>query len=218
MQQSRLTSQQNIRTHAGAQGYRSDGPGRGNAGSGGCLGVRQIHLDPPDRRAGNHGQHQPVHRYAPGGGHSFQRRLYHREKKWTDDEADAIVRDLVDRQQRYATCNRRLVVALARERQLVLAGHDDTTIEDCIGAAEDGVTIRLSTRCPPGLAAGPPGLLKNRLQRTDGAQSPAHFLLALFGQRCLWLQRIADRIALQLQTSLDAGGQIVAGKGLVQAP
>ncbi|MCB2173980.1 alpha-D-ribose 1-methylphosphonate 5-triphosphate diphosphatase [bacterium] len=68
-------------------------------------------------------------------------RLYHREKKWTDEEADAIVRDLVDRQQRYAICNRRLVVALARERQLVLASHDDTTIEDCIGAAEDGVAI-----------------------------------------------------------------------------
>jgi alpha-D-ribose 1-methylphosphonate 5-triphosphate diphosphatase len=68
-------------------------------------------------------------------------RLYHREKKWTDEEADAIVRDLVDRQQRYAARNRRLVVALARERQLVLASHDDTTIEDCIGAAEDGVAI-----------------------------------------------------------------------------
>ncbi len=68
-------------------------------------------------------------------------RLYHREKKWTDEEADAIVRDLVDRQQRYAICNRCLVVALARERQLVLASHDDTTIEDCIGAAEDGVAI-----------------------------------------------------------------------------
>lgn len=68
-------------------------------------------------------------------------RLYHREKKWTDEEAGAIVRDLVDRQQRYANRNRRLVVALARERQLVLASHDDTTIEDCIGAAEDGVAI-----------------------------------------------------------------------------
>lgn len=68
-------------------------------------------------------------------------RLYHREKKWTDEEADAIIRNLVDRQQRYAGPNRRLVVDLARERQLVLASHDDTTIEDCIGAAEDGVAI-----------------------------------------------------------------------------
>jgi alpha-D-ribose 1-methylphosphonate 5-triphosphate diphosphatase len=68
-------------------------------------------------------------------------RLYHREKKWTDEEADAIIQDLVDCQQRYASRNRRLVVALARERQLVLASHDDTTIEDCIGAAEDGVAI-----------------------------------------------------------------------------
>lgn len=68
-------------------------------------------------------------------------RLYHREKKWTDEEADAIIHDLRSRQQRYATSNRSKALAFARSRNLPVASHDDTTIEDCEQAMSDGVII-----------------------------------------------------------------------------
>jgi alpha-D-ribose 1-methylphosphonate 5-triphosphate diphosphatase len=68
-------------------------------------------------------------------------RLYHREKKWTDEEADNINHQLLARQQRFAGKNRRMVVSFARQRGLPLASHDDTTADDCLESAEDGVTI-----------------------------------------------------------------------------
>jgi alpha-D-ribose 1-methylphosphonate 5-triphosphate diphosphatase len=68
-------------------------------------------------------------------------RLYHREKKWSDQEAANILHELVDRQQQFSVKNRRMVVSFARQRGVPLASHDDTTANDCLESAEAGVTI-----------------------------------------------------------------------------
>ncbi len=68
-------------------------------------------------------------------------RRYHREKKWTDEEAQAVVDDLLEMQSRYSSRNRRLAVEFARRRNIVLASHDDTSAEDCREAAGEGVGI-----------------------------------------------------------------------------
>lgn len=68
-------------------------------------------------------------------------RNFHREKKWTDEEAQAILDDLRDKQNRYADRHRKLAVEFARQQNLPLASHDDTTAADCEQASIDGVCI-----------------------------------------------------------------------------
>lgn len=68
-------------------------------------------------------------------------RRYHREKKWTDEEASTIINELLERQSRHAVRHRELVVQYARQRAIPLASHDDTTVADCEQAAGEGVAI-----------------------------------------------------------------------------
>ena len=68
-------------------------------------------------------------------------RRYHREKKWKEEEALMIIEELLERQSRYAAPHRKLVAQYARQRNIVLASHDDTTVADCEQAAEEGVVI-----------------------------------------------------------------------------
>lgn len=67
--------------------------------------------------------------------------LYHRGKRWTAEEADAVVLERQSMQRQYAAKHRRLAVALAHEHGIPLASHDDTTENDVTVAAEEGIKI-----------------------------------------------------------------------------
>jgi alpha-D-ribose 1-methylphosphonate 5-triphosphate diphosphatase len=77
-------------------------------------------------------------------------RQFNRDKKWTDDEANAIVTKRKADQARHADEHRRSVVALARHYGTVLASHDDTTRQHVSEGLACGVTI---SEFPTSLAA-----------------------------------------------------------------
>ena len=68
-------------------------------------------------------------------------RLYNRDKRWTDDEAEAVVKERQTMQKHYATKHRQLAVSIAREKNIPLASHDDTTEYDVTTAAGEGINI-----------------------------------------------------------------------------
>lgn len=68
-------------------------------------------------------------------------RQFNRDKKWTDDEFNAMVSERRESQARHAAFHRRSVVALAQHHGTVLASHDDTTREHVEEAAEIGIAI-----------------------------------------------------------------------------
>ncbi len=68
-------------------------------------------------------------------------RLYHRDKRWSEEEAAAVLAERQELQGRYGEKHRRLAVAFAKSRKIPLASHDDTTVEDVTLAAEEGIAI-----------------------------------------------------------------------------
>lgn len=68
-------------------------------------------------------------------------RLYHRDKKWTDPEAERIRLGCLDMQRIYGKRNRGIAIQFARNRKIPLASHDDTTAIDAVSAAADGIAI-----------------------------------------------------------------------------
>jgi alpha-D-ribose 1-methylphosphonate 5-triphosphate diphosphatase len=68
-------------------------------------------------------------------------RLYHRDKRWTEHEAAAILAERIDMQILYGEKHRKIAVAFAHERGIPLASHDDTTEDDVTYAAEEGIGI-----------------------------------------------------------------------------
>lgn len=68
-------------------------------------------------------------------------RQYHRDKRWTEQEAAAILAERIDMQGRYGEKHRKIAVAFARARNIPLASHDDTTEDDVIKAAAEGIGI-----------------------------------------------------------------------------
>ena len=68
-------------------------------------------------------------------------RLYHRDKRWTDKEAEAVILERQSMQKQYAAKHRRLAVALAHEHDIPLASHDDTTEQDVTIGAKEGIII-----------------------------------------------------------------------------
>ena len=68
-------------------------------------------------------------------------RLYNRDKRWTDEEAEAVVKERQHMQKNYAVKHRELAVSLAHESNIPLASHDDTTEHDVTTAAEEGINI-----------------------------------------------------------------------------
>jgi alpha-D-ribose 1-methylphosphonate 5-triphosphate diphosphatase len=68
-------------------------------------------------------------------------RLYHKDKKWTDEDARAELDQKIALQQAYSNDNRRKIVEICREREIPMASHDDTTSEHCQEAWRNGITI-----------------------------------------------------------------------------
>ena len=68
-------------------------------------------------------------------------RVFHRDKKWTDEQLHAEVKRRQDNQARVAAPTRRRVLELCRARNLPVASHDDTTEAHVEEAVADGLTI-----------------------------------------------------------------------------
>ncbi len=66
---------------------------------------------------------------------------YHKGENWGQDKLDAILRDRLEDQARYATRHRRAIVDLSRERGLALASHDDATEAHIQESLDDGCVI-----------------------------------------------------------------------------
>lgn len=69
------------------------------------------------------------------------RQYYQGKNHWSDEKAEQMVHLQKALQREHAAVNRRTVVALARERGLPLASHDDTTEENVRSAVDDGMAI-----------------------------------------------------------------------------
>lgn len=68
-------------------------------------------------------------------------RLFHKDKKWTDEEAQAVIDHRAKLQRSHGDKNRENILAVCKERGIPAASHDDTTPEHCAVAREDGITI-----------------------------------------------------------------------------
>jgi alpha-D-ribose 1-methylphosphonate 5-triphosphate diphosphatase len=68
-------------------------------------------------------------------------RTYHQDKKFSDEDLAAIIAARRETQQRCAGPNRRRIIEICRSVDVPLASHDDTTVEDVLEAAAEGVTI-----------------------------------------------------------------------------
>lgn len=68
-------------------------------------------------------------------------RLYHRDKRWTDEQAQQVRLERLELQAKYAAPNRARAIAFAKQRKLTLASHDDTTAADAQESAGDGILI-----------------------------------------------------------------------------
>jgi alpha-D-ribose 1-methylphosphonate 5-triphosphate diphosphatase len=68
-------------------------------------------------------------------------RLYHRDKKWTDEDAQSVIDQKRGLQQTWARDNLKKIVEVCREKNLPVASHDDTTAEHCQKARQKGIAI-----------------------------------------------------------------------------
>jgi alpha-D-ribose 1-methylphosphonate 5-triphosphate diphosphatase len=68
-------------------------------------------------------------------------RTYHRDKKWTDQDAQVVIDRRRRLQNSHAKDNRRKILAVCRDANIPVASHDDTTAEHCLDAWEKGITI-----------------------------------------------------------------------------
>ncbi|CAB3809517.1 alpha-D-ribose 1-methylphosphonate 5-triphosphate diphosphatase [Paraburkholderia fynbosensis] len=69
------------------------------------------------------------------------RKYQERHGKWTDQQADTMLNELTNDQQRYARLHRAEIVARCKARGLPLASHDDTSVEHVLEAAENGIAL-----------------------------------------------------------------------------
>jgi alpha-D-ribose 1-methylphosphonate 5-triphosphate diphosphatase len=68
-------------------------------------------------------------------------RLYHRDKLWSDDEAETIRQEHQQMQERYSAQHRKLAISVAAEKNIPLASHDDTSPADIQTALAEGISI-----------------------------------------------------------------------------
>jgi alpha-D-ribose 1-methylphosphonate 5-triphosphate diphosphatase len=68
-------------------------------------------------------------------------RQYHKGKQWSDNEAQKVIDELKKMQQLHGEKNRQKAISFAKERNITLASHDDTTVQDAKQAAEEGIGI-----------------------------------------------------------------------------
>ncbi len=69
------------------------------------------------------------------------RAAYQDKFRWSDEEFAEKVRELKERQEKYAKKHEKTVISYCQERDIPLASHDDTTPEQVDEAVESGVII-----------------------------------------------------------------------------
>ena len=67
--------------------------------------------------------------------------LYHRDKRWTPEQAAEICAERQQMQNMYAHKNRRLAIEYAKSKNIPIASHDDTSVDDVIEGAGAGIAI-----------------------------------------------------------------------------
>jgi alpha-D-ribose 1-methylphosphonate 5-triphosphate diphosphatase len=68
-------------------------------------------------------------------------RLYNRDKKWSDADAQAVIDHRRRLQETHAESNRSQIMATCRENRIPVASHDDTMASHCQEAWQEGITI-----------------------------------------------------------------------------
>ncbi len=68
-------------------------------------------------------------------------RTFHKDKRWTDEDAQAVIDERQRLKDGYATDNRRNIVRDCTEMGIPTASHDDTLPEHCREADNEGITI-----------------------------------------------------------------------------
>lgn len=68
-------------------------------------------------------------------------RLYHRDKRWTEEQAEAVRLERMELQSKYAAQNRTVAIGFAHQRGIALASHDDTTEQDAEESAAADIRI-----------------------------------------------------------------------------
>ena len=101
--------------------------------------IFERHLDAPGVRVVSLMDHTPGQRQW----HDLERyRTFHRGRtESTEAEFQALIARRIDEQARYAEAHREAIVALARDRNVVLASHDDTTVAHVAQAHAEGCAV-----------------------------------------------------------------------------
>ena len=68
-------------------------------------------------------------------------RLYHKDKKWSDEDAQAVIDHRKKLQDSHGDKNRENILAVCKKINIPAASHDDTTQDHCTNAWESGITI-----------------------------------------------------------------------------
>lgn len=108
---------------------------------GGLLPIIESHVDNPRLRLLSMMDHTPGQRQW----HNLKIYREFRRKKnnrvWTDEEWQAYLDDRLAQQARFVPEARAIISAHGRDKQIMLASHDDTTIDDVEQSARDGISI-----------------------------------------------------------------------------
>ncbi len=101
--------------------------------------IFERHVDAPDVRMVSLMDHTPGQRQW----HDLERyRTFHRGRtEGTDAEFQALIERRIEEQARYADAHRAAIVAAVRGRGVVLASHDDTTVEHVAQAHGEGCAV-----------------------------------------------------------------------------
>ena len=108
---------------------------------GGLLPIIEAHVDNPQLRLMSMMDHTPGQRQWKD---TDLYRAFRRKKNnvvWSEAEWQAYLDDRVEQQTRFVPEARAIIAAHGRDKQIRLASHDDTTIEDVEQSAGDGITI-----------------------------------------------------------------------------
>lgn len=107
----------------------------------GFLPIIESHIDNPYVRLLSMMDHTPGQRQW----HDLALYREFRRKKnnqvWTDEEFAAYMDDRLAKQEQFVPTARAMIGTAGRERQIVMASHDDTTVEDVEQSHGDGITI-----------------------------------------------------------------------------
>ncbi len=68
-------------------------------------------------------------------------RQYYRSQAWNDEEFERMAEELRSTQETHADKNRARIIALCKERNIPMAGHDDTTVAHIEQAVHEGIGI-----------------------------------------------------------------------------